>query len=304
MPKIITGYTGEPHVSSDDMASLQQSMIGNGDYLLCDDPNNFVAKQINMSTIQLSKAEFVLQGTHIRILETDQVTIDDGQSGVNRTDLIVVAYKKDESGVESAEIKVIKGQPGVSPLVPELEQEDIRNGGRYREAALFEVSLNGMSISSIRRVCYSVKSQKAIEDLSSKNADDIAKITKTIGDIQNYTVLWSGALYMNENQTIKFSKKISEFTNGIVLVFSAYVDGQASNWDFHSFFVPKHFVKVNNGCGCDFNMVYGLFTYLCRKYIYISDDHITGHANNQKSGTRNNIVYNNKMFVLRYVIGF
>lgn len=303
MPKIVTAHIGKKHITSDDVSSLQQAIIGKDDYLLSDNPDLFTAHQTDMSTIQLSKAEVVVQGTHIRILNTDKVTIDAGQSGFSRIDVIAVAYSKTEEGIENAEIKVVKGDFGVKPVAPQLTQSDIRNGGFYHEMALFNVNITDASISSITRVCKNVKTLSYSDNVLMQNTADIADLKESINNIQRQNVLWSGSLLMNANDKAVLNKSVSSTTHGIVLVFSAYNGTETKDYDFHTFFLPKYQVEMHSGAGSRFNMVNNWFSYFASKYLYISNDQITGNTENISVGSKNGIRYNNSNFVLRYVIG-
>lgn len=121
--------------------------------------------------------------------------------------------------------------------------------------------------------------------------------------VNGNNVLWSGALYMMASQTINLTEPISSQLTGVVLVFSAYEDGAEQNYDYHHFFVPKTFVEQKDGVGSCFNMMSQAFGSVASKYLYISDTAITGHDANTGAGTQNGITYNNKAYVLRYVIG-
>lgn len=116
-------------------------------------------------------------------------------------------------------------------------------------------------------------------------------------------ILWSGGLYMTEGHTVTLSEKVSEQVRGINLVFSRYVDGAVANYHFNSFFIAREFVAAHPGVGSQFTLFGGNFGFIGTKYLYINDTTITGHANNDLAGTANGITYNNKAFVLRYVIG-
>lgn len=118
------------------------------------------------------------------------------------------------------------------------------------------------------------------------------------------TVLWSGAYYMNASQTASLSELVSKQLTGILLVFSAYSDSTAQNYNWNSFFVSKKHVISHAGAGCTFVMCGSNFGNMCTKYLYISDDKIVGNDNNTASGTATSgITFNNSTFVLRYVIG-
>lgn len=127
--------------------------------------------------------------------------------------------------------------------------------------------------------------------------------TSNITTINTNNLLWSGAIYMNGSQVVELSAKISEQTNGVVLVFSAYENGTSKNWDWNTVFVPKQLVSLQPGNGYDIKLNTPTYGHIDAKYLYVSDDHITGHDNNTASGSNNGVTYNNKYWVLRYVIG-
>lgn len=117
-------------------------------------------------------------------------------------------------------------------------------------------------------------------------------------------LLWSGGMYMTGGHTIALSEPVSKQFSGIVLVFSAYVDGAAQDYNFNSFFVSKYLVQAKAGCGSTFIMSASKFGNMATKYLYISDDKIVGNDHNSETGTAaTGITYNNAAYVLRYVIG-
>ena len=124
-------------------------------------------------------------------------------------------------------------------------------------------------------------------------------------NILEQKILWEGQYYMNEVQSIDLSETpMSAQPNGIVLVFSAYTNGEPQNYNWCSFFIPKKFPELHNGGGMLFPMFTTAFGTAGNKYIYIYKDKIKGHADNTKSGTgASGIKYSNASWVLRYVIG-
>lgn len=116
-------------------------------------------------------------------------------------------------------------------------------------------------------------------------------------------ILWSGAYYMNGNQSVTLSDLISNQASGIVLVFSTYASGAPVDANFTEFFIPKAIVAQKPGGGHSFIMAKSLFDAIATKYLYINDGSIAGHANNTLTGSDNGITYANNAFVLRYVIG-
>jgi hypothetical protein len=119
-------------------------------------------------------------------------------------------------------------------------------------------------------------------------------------------VLWQGRYYMTASHTINLSDNISNQLSGIVLVFSRYdVEGNVElNEHFSYHFYPKQMVALHEGNGSIFNMSTSNETFSASKYLYISDKSISGHENNNLTGTgATGVKYDNKRFVLRYVIG-
>lgn len=118
-------------------------------------------------------------------------------------------------------------------------------------------------------------------------------------------VLWSGGYYMSDTQTAMLSESISTQPNGVVLLWSYYVDGASDNSNFQPFFIPKQFVDSHNGKGISMFMTDGSLSVAASKYVYISDTSIKGHANNndEPSTKTCGITSTPKNFVLRYVIG-
>ena len=114
----------------------------------------------------------------------------------------------------------------------------------------------------------------------------------------------SSGMYMTNGHTVTLAEKVSEQPNGIVLVFCYYNGTGDTNWGWQSFFVPKQLVAMETGEGHTFSLTNGKFGSVGTKYLYINDDSITGHADNNLSGTAGSgITYANNKFVLRYVLG-
>lgn len=118
-------------------------------------------------------------------------------------------------------------------------------------------------------------------------------------------VLWSGGMYMTAGHTAPLREPVSAQPTGIVLVFSEFVDGAASDSTFHHRPVLKDWVALHPGKAECIQLSTSNLAFFATKYLYIHDDKIVGHDNNNKTGTAAcGITYTNNRFVLRYVIGF
>ena len=116
-------------------------------------------------------------------------------------------------------------------------------------------------------------------------------------------VLWPGASWMAASSTATLSEKVSEQRHGIVLVFSEYKDSAVQEYGWHHFFVSKVWVADHDGVGSNFLLSANNFGAICNKYLYITDQKITGNDNNKAYGTNNGITYDNRRYMLRYVLG-
>lgn len=125
----------------------------------------------------------------------------------------------------------------------------------------------------------------------------------TYGD--NQKMLWSGTLYMSDKHEISLSNTVSSMPNGIVLVFTEYVDGAATDYSYSCHFVPRREVELHPGKSHVFITVAPKLSYFGTKYLYIDNTSIKGNALNIDENVKTScgIVRNSKHFVLRHVIG-
>lgn len=118
---------------------------------------------------------------------------------------------------------------------------------------------------------------------------------KAIWD-NNPAALWSGAYYMNANQTIYPSKKLSECRTGWILLWSDYdtVNGGATNGDVFASYVPKRCYSGGNWSGHSWLVDIPIEASAsaesrCIKKVYMWDNRIVGNAINEAL-SRNDVV--------------
>lgn len=142
--KIVTGYTGSPHITSNDDQSLNQGIFGRKNCVL-NVGSNFSAEMISATQLSINDGEGIMQGVHFRIEpgETETLTIESGATGYLRYDLIVARYTKDAgTGVENMELAVKTGTPVAypsSPSIPTPRSGNIRNGTTICEMPLYVI---------------------------------------------------------------------------------------------------------------------------------------------------------------------
>lgn len=120
---------------------------------------------------------------------------------------------------------------------------------------------------------------------------------------QSIRSLWIGASYMNQDQTANLSEAISEQLTGVVLIWSAFVDNAAQDYDWHHTFVSKWHVSRYPGCGVTDMMSNANFGFVGAKYVYVYDTYIKGNQANDDVATNSGIDYRNNHWVLRAVVG-
>lgn len=186
------GYVGGPHITERQIREANQASFGSDDYVL-EGGREAEAQILTNNSIRIFDAVYCIQGGRDVIAANDysDVTISNGTQGVNRNDIIVRRYQKDESSEEeSMEYAVIKGVPTSGDAVdPEVTVGDMRNGATLHEMKLYRVKIQGLNIVALEplfKVLYNKDSiQKKLEEAESK-------ITELNGKYKDYTLLGSG----------------------------------------------------------------------------------------------------------------
>lgn len=147
--EIITGYTGQNHIESSDVQALLRGIMGKDLYIL-DSCECLEAEIVNANTIRINSGDLIFQGVHCRIPygESDTVTIANGASGYNRTDVIAIRYEKDaETDEESVSWAYYQGGSNGRP--PAVTEGNIEEGALVAEKVVFTIFFNGITPESI-----------------------------------------------------------------------------------------------------------------------------------------------------------
>ena len=178
---IITGYTGSPHVTAEQDRDINIGIFGNESYVL-QTGSQLTAEVSSNNEIKVRDGVIMHQGCAASIKKNtyDSLTITNGSQGMKRVDLIVARYSRDPStNEESLTLKVIQGTPSEnSPTVPGYTTGDIQSGDLVADMPLYQVILNGLNITEVKKL-FSV--QGSIAELSSK----LAKSNDSIAVINN-----------------------------------------------------------------------------------------------------------------------
>ena len=135
--EIITGYTGKPHVTSEQDRDVNIGVVGEGSYVL-QTGMQLAAEVSSNNEIKIRDGVLMHQGCTASIKKNtyDSLTITNGSQGMKRIDLIVARYEKNQDNrTEGLDLKVIQGTPAESnPVVPEYTEGDIQAGDYGRHA--------------------------------------------------------------------------------------------------------------------------------------------------------------------------
>lgn len=149
---LVDGFADGPHITEEQVGIANLGLYGPDDYVL-DEGKKSKAEILTNNSIRIFDATYVIQGRRDVIAANDytDVNIDNGSQGMNRNDIIVRRYEKDESSeIEKTSYAVIKGTPTSGTASdPEVTTGVIRNGDTLHEMKLYRVKLNGLNIVAV-----------------------------------------------------------------------------------------------------------------------------------------------------------
>lgn len=153
--EIITGYTGKPHVTSEQDRDVNIGVVGKGSYVL-QTGMQLAAEVSSNNEIKIRDGVLMHQGCTASIKKNtyDSLIIINGSQGMKRIDLIVARYEKNQdNGIESLDLKVIQGTPAESnPVVPEYTEGDIQAGDYVADMPMYQVIIDGLNITEVKKV--------------------------------------------------------------------------------------------------------------------------------------------------------
>ena len=206
---LMDSYAGGPHITEAQLGLAHQATFGPDDYVL-EGGRESEAQVLTNNSIRIFDAVYCIQGRRDVIPASGytDVTIANGTQGMNRNDIIVRRYKKNESSeIESTEYAIIKGTPNAGTAVdPEVTTGDIRSGATLHEMALYRVKITGLNITAVEPMFNILKNmaslQKEFAELNSNKK--VECFSKTVAADTNILVDFSPEV----NQIIKNGGKI------------------------------------------------------------------------------------------------
>ena len=150
--ELVTGRAGSPHITSQQDRQKHQGIWGDGAYILA--TGNQLEPQVQSSNkILIKDGALMFQGAlfSVKVGTTDEITINNGNQGMQRKDLVVARYTHDSAEQkESAEWVVIQGEPAASnPVAPSGTSGDIQAGDSTVDCPFMVVNLDGINVTGV-----------------------------------------------------------------------------------------------------------------------------------------------------------
>ena len=195
--EIITGYTGKPHVTSEQDRDVNIGVVGEGSYVL-KTGMQLAAEVSSNNEIKIRDGVLMHQGCTASIKKNtyDSLIITNGSQGMKRVDLIVARYEKNQDNrIESLDLKVIQGTPAESnPAAPQYTKGDIQAGDYVADMPMYQVIIDGLNITEVKKMFKVIGSNK---DLSNKIANipqiKAGTIIKTVAGRNNSADVFTNA---------------------------------------------------------------------------------------------------------------
>ena len=205
---LVDGFADGPHITEKQVGIANQGLYGPDDYVL-DEGKKSEAQILTNNSIRIFDATYVIQGRRDVIAANDytDVNIDNGAQGMNRNDIIVRRYRKDESSeIEETEYAVIKGTPTSGTASdPEVATGVIRNGDTLHEMKLYRVKLNGLNIVAVEPLFKVLMNMSMINKRLSDTSYEIIK--SSTGYVKKYAngmfEAWAKSSVKNSDFTFK-----------------------------------------------------------------------------------------------------
>lgn len=261
---IITGYTGSPHVTAEQDRDINIGIFGNESYVL-QTGSQLTAEVSSNNEIKVRDGVIMHQGCAASIKKNtyDSLTITNGSQGMKRVDLIVARYSRDPStNEESLTLKVIQGTPSEnSPTVPGYTTGDIQSGDLVADMPLYQVILNGLNITEVKKL-FSV--QGSIAELSSN-------LTKTNTVLENRKPIFidstaQGTANLDTNSFLK-----AGVTYAFIVIVSSNISSESYKQE-----IDCALNNVNMGNNGNYYKLVSTFTGKCSKGDKL---HITSYKN-------------------------
>lgn len=143
---------GDGHIIPEQIMDVNIGTYGPGDYVL-PTGQKLKAQLLSNNSIRIFDGVMVYCGVRdvIAVNNYHDVTIENGQQGMNRNDIIVRHFKKnEETQFGGAEFQVIKGTATSGDATdPEITDTDLRAGALTHDMKIYRARLEGLNVVAV-----------------------------------------------------------------------------------------------------------------------------------------------------------
>lgn len=180
-----TAPEADPHIYAEDDAAIYQSIFGSDGVMTI---GQQCASQVISNNKVRVKDGVIVAGGHVARIpygEYIDCEIANGQSGVNRNDIIIAKFVTTGSGgIDTYTCEVKQGVAGSSASDPALTQNDLYAGGKIRETPLYRVKIEGLSIVAVEQLFELVPTIPELEEqLAELNSNLVHSVSEQNGMI-------------------------------------------------------------------------------------------------------------------------
>lgn len=142
---LVTGYTGTEHVTSGQDGARQAGTVGTGMYALKTVDEPLKATLENANTVTIGPGDVLINGRHAQLTGSTTFAIPVGTQAQQTSNLLVLRYARDDSGVETVQALTLTGDPAASdPQDPALATGSILDGDTPVDMPLYRVITTGI----------------------------------------------------------------------------------------------------------------------------------------------------------------
>ena len=170
---------GDEHITPEQIMDVNIGTYGPGDYVL-PTGQKLEAQLLSNNSIRIFDGAMVYCGVRdvIAVNNYHDVTIENGQQGMNRNDIIVRHFaKNEETQFGGAEFQVIKGTATSGDATdPEITDTDLRAGALTHDMKIYRARLEGLNVVAVEplfEVLPSIPELNGKMELSEYNVDNL-----------------------------------------------------------------------------------------------------------------------------------
>lgn len=170
--EIVSGRTGEPHVTSQQFRQIIEGTMGQESYILKSGEN--LEPELSSNNVLKIRSGMLAHHGNVSVVKIgtyDEVQLSNGSQGMKRIDLVVCRYTRNkETDIEKTEWVVIMGTPAATnPVTPEYTVGNLQDGDLIDDCPVFEVHFDGINVTEVTKRLEIAQTNKDLADRMDKD---------------------------------------------------------------------------------------------------------------------------------------